>query len=69
MPKEKARKNRISEAKTHVTGGIVAYATQKPLSVNTGISARDVRAPIELMSARRERKEQLEPCAKRPRYM
>ena len=43
-------------------------AAQRPQSANIGISARNVEDLTESMSARRERRVELEPHAKHPHY-
>jgi hypothetical protein len=68
MPKGKPKKGQISDVRTLATGGTVVSVAQRPLSANTGISAKVAGAHIGLMNVRMGGKEQLEPCAKCPRY-
>lgn len=51
-----------------VTGEITVFAAQKPQNANIAISTRSVEDLTKLMSARRERRVELEPCAKHPCY-
>jgi hypothetical protein len=69
MPKGKPKKGQISDVRTLATDGTMVSVAQRPLSANTGISAKIAGAPIELMSVRKGEKEQLDPCAKHPHYM
>jgi hypothetical protein len=50
MPKGKPKKGWTSDVRILVTSGTTVSVAQKPLSANTGISAKVARAPIGLMS-------------------